>query len=170
MPSTTSAPEFELPNVGPGPHPFTLNSVAAEDHDAIVLLFQRDYHCRNCRRQVREVADRYEAFRALDALVVSILPESRDRAADWQAIVGAPYPVLADPGAAAGDAYDQPTRFSILGSLHDIVGRMPLAVVLDVRDGALRLAASFPGDRPADRPSVDTLLAECQAIHEDTAN
>ncbi|MFC7137412.1 peroxiredoxin family protein [Halobaculum litoreum] len=154
------APDFSLPNVGVGPDPYGPADAAA-DHDALLLLFQRDYFCGNCRRQVAAVADRYDEFRAAGAEVASVLPESVDRTRDWQGVVDLPYPVLADPGGETGDAYDQPTRFGALGNLFDLVGRMPLAVVLDLR-GDPAVAAAFPGRRPADRPPVDDLLAACR--------
>lgn len=45
--------DFELPNVGAGPDPFRLSDVASlTELDPVVLIFQRDYHCVNCREQV----------------------------------------------------------------------------------------------------------------------
>lgn len=165
MPDTsdgTPAPDFSLPNVGPGRDPYGPTE-AAVDHDALLLLFQRDYYCGNCRKQVAAVADRYDEFVGAGAEVASVLPESVDRTREWQAIVDLPYPVLADPGGETGDAYDQPTRFGALGNLFDLVGRMPLAVVLDLRGGPA-VAETFPGSRPADRPEVDDLLAACRRV------
>ena len=151
--------DFELENVGAGPDPFSMSAAArSDDVDAIVLLFQRDYHCGNCRKQVAAVADRYGEFQALNALVVSILPESRDRAQSWQEAYDLPYPLLADPSTAVSDEFDQPVRFGVLGSLHDLVGRMPVAMVLDARDGAPTPAYTYEGKMPADRPSIDDLL------------
>ena len=161
-----SAPTFELPNVGAGPDPFGPRT-APEGTDSLLLLFQRDYYCGNCRDQVADVADRIEAFRAVDALPVSVLPESVDRTREWQEIVELPYPVLADDGGVVGDSYDQPSRFGILGNLSDLVGRMPLAVVLDVR-GEPTVHATHPGSSPADRPPVSALLDDCRACHDPT--
>ena len=163
------APDFSLRNVGPGPDPYGPADAAA-DHDALLLLFQRDYYCGNCRKQVAAVSERYDEFVAAGAEVASVLPESVERTREWQAVVDLPYPVLADPGGETGDAYDQPTRFGVLGTLFDLVGRMPLAVVLDVRGEAI-VAAAFPGRRPADRPAVDDLLAACRrAVADDAAH
>ncbi len=159
-----SVPDFELENVSAGPNPFSLSAAATEDGtDAIVLLFQRDYHCGNCRKQVVAIADRYDEFREQNTLGVSILPESADRTANW-IDTELPYPLLADPSTAVSDAYDQPVRFGALGSLHDLIGRMPVAVVLDTRDGTPTIAYTHEGRMPADRPSIDDLLAEVQAI------
>jgi peroxiredoxin Q/BCP len=95
------------------------------------------------------------------------LPESVDRTREWQEIVELPYPVLADDGGVVGDSYDQPSRFGILGNLSDLVGRMPLAVVLDVR-GEPTVHATHPGSSPADRPPVSALLDDCRACHDPT--
>ncbi|WP_243700479.1 peroxiredoxin family protein [Halorussus pelagicus] len=150
--------DFELPNAGAGPDPLALSAFAA-DNDAIVLLFQRDYHCRNCRQQVRDVADRYGEFRERDAAVVSVLPESAARARKWQTNVHLPFPLVADEEKAVAEQYGQPTRFGKLGGLHDLVGRMPEVAILDARGDDLRLFGVHRGDKPADRPSVDDVLA-----------
>lgn len=156
---STTAHDFELPNVATGPDPLELSDVAAEDDvDAVVLLFQRDYHCVKCRDQVQSVAARYDEFEAADAEVVSVLPEPADRAAEWQDRYELPFPLLADPSTNVADEFDQPTRFGALGSLHDLVGRMPLAVVFDVRDGEPTVEAIHEGSTPGDRPTVDDLL------------
>lgn len=164
-PSTERVPDFELPNVAAGPDPFSLGSVAADPAvDAVVLLFQRDYHCGNCRKQLRAIADRYDEFEALGTTVVSILPESAERARKWQESYALPFALLADPTTDVSDAYDQPVRFGVLGSLHDLVGRMPLAMILDTRSGEPTVAYTYEGRMPADRPTVDELLAEVPTI------
>lgn len=162
------APEFECPNVGGGPDPLSLESVA-DGTDAVVLLFQRDYHCRNCRQQARQIEDRIGEFTRTDAVPVSVLPESRDRTADWAEATGVSYPVLADPDGELAESYDQPTRFGVLGAVSDLVGRMPLAVVVDAMGREPRIAARYEGSRPADRPTVADLLADCVAIADEDA-
>ncbi|ELZ20535.1 peroxiredoxin, partial [Halosimplex carlsbadense 2-9-1] len=70
-----SAPlEFSLPNAAAGPDPFSLAALPS-DVRFVVLFFQRDHYCTNCRSQVQAVADRVEAFRARDAEPVSVVPE-----------------------------------------------------------------------------------------------
>jgi peroxiredoxin Q/BCP len=159
------APAFELPNVGPGEDPFTPMAAAAE-YDSLVILFQRDYYCGNCREQVADVRDRFDEFEAVGALPVSVLPESVERTRDWQEVVELPYPVLADPNSAVGDEYDQPNRFGILGNAFDLVGRMPLAVVLDLTGAEPTVYESYPGRTPGDRPDIDDLLDDCRACRE----
>jgi len=162
-------PNVTLPNVGSGPNPFDLETAAADAlTDAIIMLFQRDHHCPKCRQQVQEVADRYDEFEALDTLVVSILPESTEKAAEWQAAYDLPYPLLADKSKGVSDEFDQPTRFGALGGLHDMIGRMPFAMVLDVRDGEPTSIFTHKGSMPADRPSIDDLLESVQSHISDT--
>ncbi|QAU11537.1 redoxin domain-containing protein [Halorubrum sp. BOL3-1] len=166
--SSEQVPDFELPNAGAGPDPFSLSAAAADpDLDAVVLLFQRDYHCGNCRKQVQAIADRYDEFEALNASVVSILPEPVDRVTEWQDSYDLPFALLADPNTDVSDAYDQPVRFGVLGSLHDLVGRMPVATVLDVRSGEPVVAYAYEGRMPADRPETDDLLDEVRALRAD---
>ncbi len=151
--------DFELPNAGTGPDPLALSELAADpDTDAVVVFFQRDDRCRNCRRQVQDVADRYSEFRERDAAVVSILPESKATAEEWQERYHLPFALVADEGKDVAAAYGQPTRFGKLGELSDLLGRMPQTAILDARDG-LELHAVHRGDSPGDRPSVDDVLA-----------
>ena len=157
-----SAPAFELDNVGPGPDPLSLSDLVGAV-DAVVVLLQRDHYCTNCRKQVQSVADRYEEFRERDAEVVSIVPESRERVAEWQASYDLPFPLLADPDATAGEAYDQPVRFGFLGDVFDFVGRMPEAAVVDLR-GEPTVAWSHAGKSTFDRPSIDDLLARLDEV------
>jgi peroxiredoxin Q/BCP len=158
---STSAPDFELENVAAGPNVFAFSEAASDpDTDTIVLLFQRDYHCRNCRQQVQDIAERYGDFEEVNASVVAILPEPADRAAEWHRQYDLPFPLLADPSKAVSETYDQPTRFGALGSLHDLIGRMPLAVVFDVTGSEPTVMNTYEGKTPSDRPSIDDLLAD----------
>lgn len=151
--------EFELNNAGAGPSVFRLTDVLSDDEiDALVLLLQRDYHCRKCRDQVQEVAGRYDEFEAENALVVSILPVPQDRVRRWQQMYELPFPLLADPGKSLGDELEQPTRFGVLGNLHDVIGRMPEALVVDVQDDDPTVTYVHKGASPTDRPSIDELL------------
>ncbi len=106
-----SVTTFELENAGAGTSPFRLvDTLSNPDIDAVVLLLQRDYHCPKCRRQVQDVAARYDEFEAENALIVSVLPESVDRARKWQESYDLPFPLLADPVKGLGDDLDQPSR------------------------------------------------------------
>lgn len=162
---TELAPDFELANVGPGPDPCSLGALAT-GHEFVVLLFQRDFYCTNCRKQIQAVKDRYDEFTERGAIVASILPEERERAAEWQASYDLPYPLLADPEANASDAYDQPVKFGILGRFSDFLGRMPEAVVVDARGDEPTVAWSYAGESTFDRPEIDDLLAELDRLRE----
>lgn len=153
------APDFELPNVGPGPNPLSLSALA-DDHDFVVVLLQRDYYCTNCRKQVQNVAKRYDEFEARNAEVVSIVPEPEARVREWQTQYELPFPLVSDPDTVVGDAYDQPLRFGLLGDLSDFFGRMPEAVIIDLRGENPEVGWVHRGRSTFDRPSIDDLLAE----------
>ncbi len=146
----------ELPNVGPGPDPFSLSALETA---FAVLLLHRDFYCSECRQQVRRVKSRYEAFEQRDAEVVSVLPEDRETAEEWQKQYHLPYPVLADAEKQLAEQYDQPTRYGLFGRIHDIIGRMPAAIVLDLRWSDPMETYAHRGDTTSDRPRIDDLLS-----------
>lgn len=149
--------DAELRNVGPGPDRLAPTAVEA---DFAVVVCHRDFYCSNCRRQARRLGERYDEFRARDAEVVAVLPDGVGDARDWQSKYDLQYPVLADPDAVVGDALDQPVRFGLLGRLHDVVGRMPAAAVVDLRGSVPTVVYVHRGSYPADRPDADELLSE----------
>ena len=159
MYSTPTDLSIELPNGGPGPDPLRVDQV---DADFVVLLFHRDFHCSNCQTQASEVAARYNEFRQHDAAIVSILPEPKERAAEWADSYDLPFPVVADPDSRTANRFGQPVRFGVIGRLHDLIGRMPLVVIIDRRNEEPRLVYSYVGDAPGDRPTVDSLLLELE--------
>jgi len=165
MQSTPTDLSFELPNGGSGPDPLELDQI---DADFVVILFHRDYHCSNCQEQVRNVAARYDGFRDRNAVVVSILPEPKERAVEWAASYDLPFPVLADPDSTMAERFGQPVRFGFLGQLHDLIGRMPLALIVDQRYDEPRLIYSYVGDGPSDRPTVESLLLELERNRSNT--
>ncbi len=154
----STIPDFDLQNVGAGPERLSIQSLAAEQ-EFVLLLFQRDHYCTNCREQVQTVADRYQAFRDRNTAVVSIVPEPAEKLAQWQAKYDLPFALCADPDAEFSNQYDQPVRFGVLGKLSDFFGRMPKAVLLDCRDGEPTVVYSHEGSSTWDRPSIDDLLA-----------
>ncbi|SEW26085.1 redoxin domain-containing protein [Natrinema salifodinae] len=169
--------DISLPNVGPGPDPLALADLADEidpadpttteasdpAYETVVLLLHRDHHAGQCRRQVRAIADRYDEFRERGCQVVSIVPEPRERAREWQERYELPFPICADPDATVGESLDQPVRLGSLGRRFDLVGRMPAAIVFDVRDGdELAIADAYRGRSNLDRPEIDALLADVE--------
>lgn len=157
--------DFSLPNVGTGPDPFSLASLP-EEVAFVVLFLQRDHHCTNCRKQVQSIAERIDEFHDRNAEVVSIVPEPVDRVEEWQSRYDLPYPLLADPDATVGEAYDQPVRFGVLGDLSDFLGRMPEVVIVDRRSDPPRTASVHKGRSTFDRPEIDELLAELDTLRE----
>ncbi|MFB6250812.1 MAG: peroxiredoxin family protein [Halobellus sp.] len=151
--------DFTLPNVSIGPDPFSLAELP-DDVSFVVLFFQRDHYCTNCRQQVQTLAERIDEFHERDAEVVSIVPEPVDRVESWQETYDLPYPLLADPQTEAGDAYDQPVRFGILGTFSDFFGRMPEVVIVDRRGAEPEVAYVHKGSSTFDRPETDDLLSE----------
>ncbi|ELZ21094.1 alkyl hydroperoxide reductase/ Thiol specific antioxidant/ Mal allergen [Halosimplex carlsbadense 2-9-1] len=159
------APDFELPNVGNGPDPLSLDHVV-DTVDFAVLLLLRDYHCPKCKNQVQTLAEEARQFAELNAVVLPILPEPVDRAADWQEQFDLPFPLLADPEKDIADKYDQPTQYGKLGELHDMIGRLPESVVLDTRGDEAEIVYTYEGESPGDRPEVETLLGEIDRLQE----
>ncbi len=157
MARTRATVDFSLPNVGPGPDPLALSEFVTE-HDFVVIYLQRDHRCTNCRKQVQRVADRYDGFRDRNAAVVSVVPEPRETVQSWQERYDLPYPLLADPDAAADETFDQPVRFGFLGDLSDFIGRMPEVVVVTERPNGPEVVWSYAGRSTFDRPSVDEVF------------
>ncbi|ESS07902.1 MAG: peroxiredoxin [uncultured archaeon A07HN63] len=155
--------EFSLPNVAAGPDPFSISHLD-DDIAFVVLFFQRDHYCTNCRQQVQTIADRIGAFRNRDAEPVSIVPEPIEKVEGWQDKYDLPYPLCADPDAEIGAAYDQPVRFGVLGRFSDFFGRMPAVVILDRRASPSEIAYVHKGSSTFDRPSIDDLLGELDEL------
>jgi peroxiredoxin Q/BCP len=162
---TAQPTDFSLPNVATGPDPFSLSALDAEIEFA-VLFFQRDHYCTNCRKQVQQLAEHVDAFRERNAEIVSIVPEPVDRVESWQASYDLPYPLLADPAAEVGEAYDQPVRFGLLGRFSDFFGRMPEVVIVDRRGSEPEIASVHQGRSTFDRPDIEELLAELDSFRE----
>ena len=149
-------PEFELRNAGVGSDPLRFSDVV-DLSDFAILLFLRDYHCPKCRAQVNRVAEKAERVKRRGAAVVPVLPNSYEKAATWQEKYDLPFRLLADPAGELGEEYDQPRRFGVFGRLHDVIGRMPKAVLLDTR-AEPRLVETHEGSTPGDRPELEQLL------------
>jgi peroxiredoxin Q/BCP len=163
MPESRSPLEFSLPNVGTGPDPWSLS---ATDRDFVVVYLQRDHLCTNCRKQVQQVRDRYSEFAEREAEVASVVPEPREKVQSWQESYDLPYPLLADPDSEAGETFDQPVRFGLLGSLSDFLGRMPAVVIVDTRAEEPEIAWTYSGRSTFDRPDIDEVLVQLDDLGE----
>ena len=162
-----SVPDFSLTNVAAGPDPFSLAALP-DSVEFAVLFFQRDHYCTNCRKQVQQLAERIDDFHEHDAEVVSIVPEPLMRVESWQDSYDLPFPLLADPDIEAGEAYDQPVRFGILGRFSDFFGRMPEIVIVDRRGAEPEIAWVHKGSSTFDRPDIDEILAELDELRADS--
>ncbi len=58
---STRLTDFSLPNVSAGPDPFSVATLS-EEIEFVVLFFQRDHYCTNCRKQVQAIAEQIDAF------------------------------------------------------------------------------------------------------------
>jgi len=136
--------------------------------DFAVLLFLRDYHCPKCKSQVEAVTTEARRFSERNAVVLPILPESRDRAASWKDNFEEtfPFPLLADEEKRVAEAYDQPTRYGSVGALHDMLGRLPQSLIIDTRGDAPEVVFMHRGDAVDDRPTVTELLTEVENVQE----
>lgn len=152
--------DFTLPNGGPGPDPLTLSEL---DADLAVVLFHRDHLCGNCRKQAVRMAKHRDEFEEREAAIVSILPEPIDRVAKWAENREAPFPTLADPDNAIAERYGQPTRFGALGRRIDLLGRMPLVALVDLRTDP-EVLWRHAGRTPGDRPSIEELLTRIETF------
>jgi peroxiredoxin Q/BCP len=158
-------PAFELRNAGIGPDPLSLGTVA-DLVDFAILLLLRDYHCPKCRAQVQRVAEKAGTVQRRDTAVIPVLPDSYEKARSWQEEYDLPFPLLADPDGDVGEQYDQGRRFGALGQLHDVIGRMPKAVVLDLQ-GTPEIVEAYEGSSPGDRPQIEELLDTVDDIREE---
>ena len=148
--------DFAGANVGAGPDLFVLSEA---DADLAALFFHRDHLCGNCRTQVKTVVARHDDFENAGVEPVSILPESRDRAAEWVAEYDVPYPFVADPDAEIASQYGQRRRFGPIGRRVDLIGRMPEVVLVDLRRDP-EILWRYAGDHPGDRPGIEAILEE----------
>ncbi|MEF8937175.1 redoxin domain-containing protein [Halobacteriaceae archaeon SHR40] len=154
-----SITDFELENVGAGPERLSLGKLA-DENDFVLLLFQRDHYCTNCRSQVQDVARRYDEFQERNTAVVSIVPEPAEKLREWQEQYDLPFPLCADPETQVSDQYDQPVKYGLLGKISDFFGRMPKVVLLDCRGDEPDVFFTHEGNSTFDRPEIDELLAE----------
>lgn len=159
------APAFEVSNAGAGPDPCSLSALAS-DYEFVVPYFQRDYECTECRKQVRRTRDRYDSFRARDALPVFVLPGPREHARAWQREFELPFPVLSDADGTMASDYGQPVRLAFASDWSDFFGRIPKVVVVDARGPEPRITWTYTGTVVADRPTTNEVVAAVDEARE----
>lgn len=132
----------------------------------VILVFNRGFAgfvCPYCTTYTAQLATRYDEIRAAGAELLLVYPtretdearvlEFTDAVNELLAEEGEgalPFPVFLDRGLAAT------VRFNITGDI-----TKPSTFILD-RDGIVRYA--HVGDQPDDRPSVERVLKELQAV------
>jgi thioredoxin-dependent peroxiredoxin len=146
-----------LSNVTAGPKRIAVADLGAAA-DSVVLLLMQSPNSGTCRQQAREIAAEYERFERRNAAVAAVVPGSAPKVRAWRRLVDPPFPVLADRDGVLAEAFLQRTRYGQLGRFLSSIGRLPMAVVLDYRDGEPVLEYSYEGETSFDRPSVDELL------------
>lgn len=94
-------PRFELTSAGGG----VLGPARYKGRRNLVLYFADSLACPECRRALRDFADRCDELREQEAEVLVVAPADQDRALQDRSALGLPFPVLADPDLAAHGLY-----------------------------------------------------------------
>jgi len=96
------APQFSLPSTKG-------TSVALKDYadkSKVVLVFYRGYWWPYCRKQLASLAADYDKFRAVDAEIIAISVDNKDKSRELVDKLKLPFPVLSDTEHRVIDAYD----------------------------------------------------------------
>lgn len=150
--------QTDFPNVAAGAKQVSVADLGTESTFVVLLLMQSS-GSGTCRQQAREIAAEYDEFQRRSATVAAIVPGSAPKVRSWRRLVDPPFPVLADREAALAEAFYQRTQYGRLGRFVSSIGRMPMTVVLDYRDGGPSVGYTYEGATSFDRPPVRELLA-----------
>lgn len=129
----------------------------------VVLIFYRGEWCPFCNEQLGAYAERYGEFQRLGAQVVAISVDGRPAGKALRTRLRLPFTVVCDPDHTLVD------QFAGVGEkLREgkPVAR-PATFVLD-RHGTIQWA--HVGTAPADRPSVDDVLAQVESTEKRAVN
>lgn len=149
----------ELPNVGPGPDPLSVATLAAESAFVVLLLLQ-SHRSGTCRQQVREISDEIDTFRNLNATVVAIVPGTYPKVRSWRRLTDPSFPILADDENRLAEAFSRSRRYGTLGQFVSSIGRAPMTVVLDCQGDEPTVGYTYEGVTAFDRPTVYELYSE----------
>ncbi|MDJ1432806.1 redoxin domain-containing protein [Halostagnicola sp. A-GB9-2] len=150
---------LEHSNVGEGPDPVSVAELAS-DTAFLVLLLMQSHRSGTCRQQVRKIAAEYDEFRRRDATVAAVVPGTHPKVRSWRRLVDPPFPILADDDGVVREEFHQPTQYGTIGRFVASIGRVPVTLVLDCRDGDPSVVYSYEGQTSLDRPlPVDILAA-----------
>jgi peroxiredoxin Q/BCP len=158
----TRSIEFELQNVGVGPDPLSVATVA-ESADFALVVFLAEPPSVECQLHLDAIASRRAEFRERDVAIVPVMPAPTDAAREWYEHHEPPLPLLADPSAGTRGATGNGSTGSAFGTLGTLDADVldadgtPDAAVVDTRLTAPRVATTVT--TPGTRPTVDDLLA-----------
>lgn len=98
-----------------------------------------------------ELRDRYGEFQARGAEVIALAVAPPEAVEGVRASIGAPFPMLADPGHRAAEAY----------GVYNLFGDgLAAPAVFVLKEGIIRW--SYVGQNPTDRPPVAEILAHLE--------
>lgn len=131
------APAFDLPEAGGGR--LSLEQLRGRP---VVLVFFRTFFSPPARRQLADLEQLYPRLRAAGAEVVAVTVASRDQVRAGKEELGLSFPVLADEGHAAAEAY----------GVYDRLGDGLAGPAVFLLDGEGRIRWRFIGEHLAARP------------------
>jgi peroxiredoxin len=143
-----AAPDFSLPTADGGS--FSLASARAEG--PVVLVFFRGHWCPHCRKQLSELEARKADFAAQGAKLVVVSVDGPEDSAKLAEKLTLTLPIASDPKAEVLAAYE----------VVDVANGIALPATY-VIDGAGTVRYLYLGDKAADRPPVDDVLAAVTA-------
>ena len=97
-----------------------------------------------------ELQSQYQVFREAGAEVIALAVASISSVEGWCQTAAVTYPMLADPAHRVADAY----------GVYNLVGDGQAAPAVFVIDTDGRIAWSYVGQQPGDRPSVQMILEQ----------
>lgn len=100
--SGSLVPNFRLPATN---RPGQLGPPDYKQHLNLVLMFFPSAECKPCKRLLREIANRHEEYKQLEAEVLAISTDSKARLRQLASDLDLPFPVLSDNDATVTNQY-----------------------------------------------------------------
>jgi peroxiredoxin len=95
----------------------------------VIVFFIRETTCSQCRTHVTQLGRMYDQFREAGAEIIVILGENIEKAREYAAGIGLPFPILSDPDRAIYQLYELEKYFLLF--------QRTASVVVD-KDGIVR--------------------------------
>jgi peroxiredoxin len=95
----------------------------------VIVFFIRETTCSQCRTHVTQLGRMYDQFREAGAEIIVILGENVEKAREYAAGIGLPFPILSDPDRAIYQLYELEKYFLLF--------QRTASVVVD-KDGIVR--------------------------------